>query len=336
MRSGMKALVLAPFDEAYLLELERHLPVTYESWMSTGKLYDPEELGDRLDREAFSVLVVEVDFLFRETFDRAPGLKLAAMCRGGLNQVELEAATEHGVTVVHTPQRNASAVAELTIGLMLSLARRIPDAHAMVIGRRWEGPLDGYTLLRGMELAGKAIGIIGLGAIGGLVAQRLQGFEMRLLAHDPYVEPERASALGVQLVDLETLLREADWVSVHLPLTPETEGLLSAHRLRWMKPTAYLINTSSGAILDEPALVEALEKRTIAGAALDVFGGHPLPSSSPFLRLENVVLTPHIGGATQETVARYSRMITEDILRFLEGKRPRYLANPEGWKDCGP
>jgi D-3-phosphoglycerate dehydrogenase len=328
----MKAIILAPFEQASLHRLQQRLQVLYESWMESGKMYDPEELGERLCREGISIVVTEIDFLFRETFEKAPGLKLVAMCRAGTNQVDLESATELGVAVVHTPQRNAVAVAELTVGLLLSLARRIPQAHAAIISKHWESPLDGYLQFRGVELSGKTAGILGLGAIGSLVAQRLLAFQMRVLAHDPYLPAERAKALGVELADLETVLKESDFLSLHLPLTPETEGLLSAQRLRLMKPTAYLINTGSGGVLDEDVLAEALRQRAIAGAALDVFGGHPLPPTSPLLALDNVVLTPHIGGATQETVQRYSEMVTEDILRFLDGQRPLHLANPEVWK----
>lgn len=324
----MKALILAPFAERSLQRLCRRFDVTYEPWTASRRLQDPDELAVRLRDEGFAAVVVEADFLFEEAF-AAPGLRLAGVCRNALTQVDLEAATKNGVAVIHTPSRNAAAVAELAIGLMLALARQIPAAHALVAGGEWTSPLDAYVRFRGRELAGSVVGVVGLGQIGAETARRAGCLGARVLAADPYVSERRARALNVRLVLLRALLRRSDFVSLHTPLTESTERLVDGNALDLMKPTAYLVNTGAANVLDHEALVERLRARRIAGAALDVFPGQPLPASSPLLALDNVILTPHIGGATEETVVRHSRMIVEDIERFLRGERPRRLANPE-------
>jgi D-3-phosphoglycerate dehydrogenase len=181
-------------------------------------------------------------------------------------------------------------------------------------------------------MAGKTAGVIGLGGIGSLVAAKLGALGMRVLAYDPYVKAERALEMGAKLVKLDELLKESDVLTIHVPHTDETENLIDAGRLALVKPGCYFINTSSPAVVSEAALVEALRSNRIARAALDVFSGHPISPSSQFLSLSNVVLTPHIGGATHETIKRYSQMLTDDIFRFLDGEKPRNLANPEVWK----
>ncbi len=301
--------------------------------MATKRLYEPEELAKRLSTENVGVLVVEADFVFSEVFESARCLKFVGVCRAALNQVDIDSATANGVVVTNTPARNAVAVAELTVGLFLSLARRIPEAHNMVQSRKWDDPVTPYIKLRGSELAGKTAGLIGLGAIGRMVAKRLIAMDMKLLAYDPFLKSAMAAGLGVELVDLDTLLAKSDFVSVHVPGDSGTSGMIAGPQLVRMRRSSYLINTSAAGVVDEDALVKALGEKRIAGAALDVFAGQPLPPTSPLLDLDNVVLTPHIGGATRETVQRYSQMISEDLMLFLEGQRPIRLANPEVWKD---
>ena len=326
------ALVLAPFSADGLDQLrDAGLSVTYESWLDTGELQDPEELGRRLDAEGKGYVVVEADFVFEETMDLAPGLKLVGICRNALNHVDIDAATERGVLVVNTPGRNGTAVAELTIGLMLGLARRFPAADAWVHGRKWSDPAASYAEFRGAEIQGKTVGIIGLGAIGRMVAERLSGFGADLVAADPYVDAKAAARLGVRLVSLDELLAASDYVLVHVPAGESTHGLIDEGALVAMKRTAFLVNVSASGVVDEAALASALREGVIGGAALDVFDGHPLPESSPLLDLENVILTPHIGGATHETVERQSAMIVEDILRVEAGERPERLVNSAAW-----
>lgn len=331
----MKALILAPFSSPALDRLRAEVEVYYESWLDTRRLLSPEELGQRLAAQDISILVVEADFVFEEVFPLAPGLKFLGVCRGGVHNVDIEAATQRGVLVAHTPGRNAIAVAELTLALMLCLARRIPAAHRLVASRSWQDPVAPYASLRGVELWGKTAGLVGLGAIGREVARRLIALGLRVLGHDPLVSPQQAQSLGVAWRGLEGLLREADFVSLHCPATHQTSGLINGERLALMKPTAYLINTADAALVEEAALAQALKEGRIAGAGLDVFPSHPVAPDSPLLDLDNVVLTPHLGGATEGTVERHSEMMAGDILRFLHGLRPRYLLNPQAWRGNG-
>ncbi len=328
MAKRAKALILAPFAQRWVDRLGEQLNVTYEPWIESRRLHDPKVLAARIRQERFAVVIVEADFLFAEAF-AAPSLRVAGVCRNALNQVDLKAATERGIPVIHTPARNAVAVAELVLGLMLSLARRMPAAHAWTKGGQWTNPIDSYIEFRGRELAGSTVGIVGLGHIGVEVAQRVRALGARPVAYDPYVSPLKARALGVRLLSLPALMRRADFITLHLPATKATERLIDGAMIALMKPDAYLLNTGAGAALDHDALAEALRAGRIAGAALDVFPGHILPLDSPLRGLDNIVLTPHIGGATGETVERHSRMIAEDVERFLRGDEPRRLANPE-------
>ena len=194
--------------------------------------------------------------------------------------------------------------------------------------------LDGespFKDFRGVELAGRCLGIIGLGRIGSRVAQLAQAFNMRVLAYSPYTSPIEADALNVQLVDLDALLQQADFISVHARVTNETWGMLGERELNLMKPSAYLISVSRAAVIDQAALIKALEQRRIAGAALDVFWFEPLPANHPLLALDNVTLTPHLAGATGEVQERHSQIIVDDVIAWLDGRRPTHLANPEVW-----
>jgi phosphoglycerate dehydrogenase-like enzyme len=328
----MKALILAPFSPSVLERLRRSLDVIYESWMDTRRLLPPDELIDRIQGQDIEIVVVEADFIFREVFERARKLKLVGACRGNVTHVDIEAATEHGVLVVNTPARNAIAVAELTVGLMLALVRNIPAAHQMVSSGGWVDPTAPYYSLRGTELAGKTIGIVGFGAIGQHVAQRLIAFDTSILVYDPYIDPEKIKGAGARPVELDELVEQSDFVTLHCPALPETIGLISARRIASMKPTAYLVNTASAAVIDRETIVQALRQGNIAGAAFDVYETWPVQPDDPLLKLDNVILTPHIGGATDETVARHSQMMADDIERYLRGERPKNLLNPQAWE----
>ena len=323
------ALVLAPFSQDALDDLGRALPVTYESWTDTRVLYAPEELSHRINVDGVGYLVVEADFVFEEVFQQSRPLELLGVCRTSLDHVDVAAATDHGVAVVHTPGRNAQAVAELTLGLMLSLARSIPRLDDYVKKGNWESPVEPYISMRGVELQGKTLGILGVGAVGRKVARLARSFGMNLLAFDPYAGSTGRKIAGANLMTLEEVLAGCDFLSIHTPANDETAGMLDRRRLASMKPGAFLINTAAHSVVDEAALVELLESRKISGAALDVHRTHPIHPSSPLLGLKNVILTPHIGGATGSTVERQSWMMVEDIRRYLAGKRPRHLVNRE-------
>lgn len=331
----MKALVLAPFTPDSLAQLRDVLPTTYESWTDTRRLADPEELAGRIEAEGYTIVVVEADFLPEEVFQGAPGLRLVGVCRSSLDHVDVAAATRHGVALINAPGRNAQAVAELTIGLMLALARRLCWLDSYVKGGRWQNPVEPYISLRGSELAGKTLGILGLGRVGCRVAQLADAFGMRVLAYDPYVVATDAIGslnTNVQLIPtLTDLLGQSEYISIHVPDTPATAHLLDRQKLAMAQPGCRIINTSSYWAVEEAALVEALETGRVAGAAFDVFATHPIAPNNPLLRLDNVILTPHVGGATKETIARHSDLIVEDIRRFLQGFPPKHLVNPEIW-----
>jgi D-3-phosphoglycerate dehydrogenase len=328
----VKTLVLAPFSSPGLAALRGLGDVVYEPWTDTQEIQDPETLGQRITAQAIDALVVEIDFLFEELFDAAPGLCFSAICRSALNQVDLEAATDRGVVVAHTPGRNSQAVAELVLGHLLSLARYIPQASTFVKGGLWEDPTEPYIRFQGRELAGATLGIIGLGQIGGRVARLASGVGMRVQAYDPYISRGSRAAVGVTLINLNTLLATSDFVSIHVPQTSDTIGMLGGEALARMRAGAYLVNVTSPNIVDHHALVAALRVGKLAGAAMDVHDSHPLAPGSPFISMPNVLLTPHIGGATRETIERHSAMVVGDLRRFAKDVRPKHLANPDVWE----
>jgi D-3-phosphoglycerate dehydrogenase len=325
----VRALILAPFSGTYLARLRRSIDVVHESWIETNTLQDPDALGTRLAAEEISVLIVEADFVFEEVFDAAPGLRLVGICRNALNHVDVESATAHGVAVTHAPGRNNNAVAEMTLGLMLSLARRIPQADRLVTGAGWRDPAIGYRLFRGTEIAGSTVGVVGFGQIGREVARKCIALGARVLVHDPFVTSRQVRSIGAVPVDLRRLTTGSDFITLHVPENEATHRLVDAAFLARMKTGAFLVNTGAGSCVDPAALAAALEAGAIAGAALDVFDGHPLPATSPLISAPNVILTPHIGGATAQTVERHSRMMTGEIERFLAGKPLRYVVNPD-------
>lgn len=311
-----RLLILAQFAPAYLERLRRRFEVFHESWLDTAELVDPETLGERLRTQGIDYLVIEADFVLAETFAAAPNLRFVGVCRGEIGpHVDMQAAARHGVTVISTPGRNAVAVAELTLGFMLALARRLPQAHDLVRGGHWDSALTGYGAWGGIELAGRTVGLIGLGEVGRAVARRLRALEMRVLATDPAV-PVAPDGLA-EMVDLATLLRQSDFVSLHCSLTPETRNLIDAAALAQMKPGVFLINTARAALVDEDALLDALHEGRVAGVALDVHRVEPLPLNSPWLAVDRAILTPHIGGASVDVVSHHSRLITEELERFL-------------------
>ena len=324
-----RALILAPFAERQLARLRGEMEVSYESWLDTRRVSDPDILAARIRDERFSMLVVEADFVFEDTLDICPSLKFIGVCRSSVSHVDVEAATERGVAVVNAPGRNARAVAEHALALMLALARRIPQAHHLAASGEWRNPAAGYADMRGIELGGRTLGIIGLGATGGELARICAAIGMRVLAYDPFAS--HADAIAALVKNPHALASESDFVSVHAPATPRTAGMICADFIARMKRGAYIINCADAAILDMPAVVDALASGRIAGAAFDVFETHPIAPDNPLLALGNAILTPHIGGATEETVARHSAMMADDMLRFVRGIQPVNLVNPKAW-----
>ena len=326
-------MVLAPIDPAGLEHLKQFTEICYESWTDTQRLISPEELIERVQTENIPIVVIEADFVFDEIFEAADKLRFLGVCRSNVNNVDVEAAIRCGVMVANTPGRNAVSVAELTVGLIISLARRIPGTDSLIKSGNWTDPVAPYISMRGIELAGKVAGVIGLGAVGLEVVKRLRAFDMEINVYDPYADTEKVNRAGVKRVELDKLLTESDFITIHCTVTPETTGLIDARKLGLMKPTGFLVNTARWEIVEADALINTLKQKRIAGAAFDVYETHPVPQQSPLLSLDNVILTPHLGGATDGVIARHSRMIIEDIERFLNGKKPVHLVNPEVWQE---
>ena len=251
------------------------------------------------------------------------GRDLVAVGRAGvgLDNVDIPAATRRGVMVVNAPESNILSAAEHAVALMLAQARNIPQSHAALVKGRWE-----RSKWEGVELHGKTLGILGLGHVGSLVAQRAAAFGMRLVAYDPYVTADRARAMGVELLGLEELFSSADFVSIHLPKSPETIGLVGKELLANAKPGIRIVNAARGAILDEEALADAIASGRVAGAALDVFSTEPC-TSSPLFELDQVVVTPHLGASTAEAQDKAGEQIAEQIVLALRGELVPYAVN---------
>jgi glyoxylate reductase len=273
------------------------------------------------------LLCVVTDRIDAQVFAAAPTLKVVANVAVGYDNVDVPAATQHGVVVTNTPGVLTEATADLTWGLLLSLARRIPEGDRYIRAGRWHEWHPMFLL--GQNVYDQTLGIIGMGRIGQAVARRAQGFGMRLLYHNRHrLDQTREAALGATWVELPTLLQQADFVSLHVPLTATTTHLIAAAELRLMRPTAYLINTARGPVVDEVALIQALQEGWIAGAGLDVFEHEPQVPAA-LRELENVVLVPHIGSASVATRTQMAVMAAENLLAVLRGERPLYVVNPE-------
>jgi len=264
--------------------------------------------------EANAVLIRSATRMDAEAIAAGERLQVIARAGVGLDNVDIKAATAAGVMVVNAPTSNIISAAELTIGHILSLARHIPAAHASLAAGRWQ-----RSKFTGTELYEKTVGIIGLGRIGALIAARLQAFEVDLVAYDPYVTAARAQQLGVRLVPLDELLAVSDFITIHMPKTPETTGMIGATQLRAMKPSAYIVNVARGGLIDEQALAEALAAGEIAGAGLDVFVSEPPAPDSPLLHAPNVVLTPHLGASTDEAQEKAGVAVARSVRLALEG-----------------
>ena len=261
----------------------------------------------------------------RQLMQSAPRLKVVGRHGVGLDNVDVVAATELGILVVNTPQANAESVAEHTLGLMIALAKRIVEGDRALRAGNW----DSRYALVGRELRGCTLGVVGCGLIGSRVARMARAaFDAQILYHDIVARLDLEAELGAERVEMEELLRRADIVTLHVPLTPTTRGLIGVEELALMKPTTFLINTSRGAVVEEAALVEALLTGQIAGAGLDVYSTEPLPSDSPFLSMENALVTPHMAAHTEEALRNMS-MVAKDIVAVLEGREPRYWVNRE-------
>jgi len=271
------------------------------------------------------------DKIDAEVFDAAPNLKIVAQIAVGFDNVDVQEATKRGIYVTNTPEVLTETTADFAWALLMAVARRVVEADKYVRAGKWKVSWHPSMML-GRDVYGATIGIVGAGRIGYAVARRAKGFDMKILFYDVVPRPEMEKELGAKHVDLDTLLRESDFVSIHVPLMKETFHMINAEKLRLMKKTAYLINNARGPVVDERALYEALKEGGIAGAGLDVFEQEPTPVDNPLLKLDNVVVAPHISSASYETRSKMAEMVAENLVAFFDGKKPPNLVNPEVMK----
>ncbi len=255
--------------------------------------------------------------------DMAPRLKAVAKMGVGLDTVDIKAASSHNAIVFNTPGANNQAVADHTFGLILSLARKIVFCDQSLRDKRWE-----HTKIMGIEIWQKTLGLIGLGAIGRCVALRAKGFQMKVVAYDPFWPEKFASEHGIEKIEIDDLLKVSDIVSLHLPLTEENRGMINEKTLKSMKSTALLINAARGEIVKEIDLYNALKDNVIAGAGLDVFENEP-PTNSPLLELDNVVMTPHIAAFTHDAMNNMCTGVADQLIEYAKGNKPVHIVNPE-------
>ncbi len=318
------AVVLA--DRFYLSE-ESRAELSRLGGFAFAEAKSDQDLAERIGgSSAVKVIVSEYVPVNEVVLGKAPALKGVIAYGAGYDHIDVRALKRRGVKACNCRGENAQAVAELVFGLVLSLLRRIPRAEQWVRTGEWAHA--GMALpewVSGRELWGKTLGIVGLGMIGARVAGIAKGFDMRVIGHDPFTNPEAMGRMGVAPHPLAELLSRSDVLTLHVPLTPQTERLIDAGALSLAKPGMVLVNTSRGRVIDEEALGEALRTGRIAGAALDVFAAEPLPAGHPLARMDNVVLTPHLGALTREAGDRLSASVARQVRAILAGQRPEGL-----------
>ena len=267
--------------------------------------------------------IIDVEPYGEEIFSRIrERTKILTRFGVGFDNVDLKAASANGIAIARTTGANTTAVAEMALTLMLSCRRKINQAQLRTKSGVWVKDI-------GNEIIGATVGILGFGAIGRRLARLIQGFDCKILVYDPYLSEETAKELGVEAVDLERIFKEADCISIHVPYTPETHHLVNKERLEMMKPTAVIVNTARGNIIDEEALYEALKEGRIANAGVDVFAKEPLPVSSPLLTLDNGVFTPHVSSQTVEALWNIYKMAIDITADFFAGKEVKHILNPD-------
>lgn len=341
----MKIFFTAEYDEAQLKPLYEIGEVVKDGWaIGLAKMNEEELMAKSADAD---IIITSYDDITRNVIENAPNLKLIACTRATPVNVDMAAASERGIPVIYTPGRNSDTTAEMTIGLMLSIARKIPMAYKALkegsftaepnrVKVTKEGlkedmvwdmkPGSPYVVFKGTQLKGKTLGIVGYGSIGKRVGKIARAIGMELLIYDPFLCPIDIEEIGIKKVEkLDELMENADFITCHMKITPDTKGIISREMIAKMKPTAYFINSSRGAILDEEALIDALREKRIAGAAFDVYAKEPIASNHPYIaELDNVVITPHIAGATEDVLTNHTKQIVADVQRFLEGRPMLY------------
>ena len=275
-------------------------------------------------KDADAILTMLSDKIDAEIINAAPKLKIIAQLAVGYDNIDLEAAKKRGIYVTNTPDALTDASADFSFALLMAISRRVVEADKYVRAGNWKVAWHPSMML-GAPLRGTTLGIIGAGRIGQAMAKRGRGFDMKIIYFNRSAKPEFEKECGAQRVDLDTLLKESDFVSLHVPLNEQTRGLINSEKLGLMKKTAYLISNARGPVIEEKALYEALKNHKIAGAALDVFCTEPTPANNPLLELDNIVVAPHISSANTATRTKMSVMNAEDIIAVLTGKEPKNI-----------
>ncbi len=319
MGERRKVLIPQPIHESGIAILEPDFEVRVAPDASLETLMREIEDADGL--------LVRTAPIPKELIFKAKRLRIIARHGVGVDNIDVKAATERKIPVAYTPNANMLSVAEHVLAMILALAKRLPQYDRATR----QGNFEIRNSYRAVDLDGKTLGIAGMGRIGSLLARKASlGFNMKILGFDPLLGAGKIAAAGAAPVDsLDTLLRESDFVSLHVPLTPETRGLVGARELGLMKPTAFLLNAARGGVVDEKALYEALKQNAIAGAGLDVFQDEPVPVDNPLLSLDNVIVTPHSAALTAECVVRMATGAAQAVSDALKGKRPEFIVNPE-------
>lgn len=311
---NQKVIIADQINEKGIKELEDVADVVVDTAITQ------EELINKI-KDFDAIIVRSRTKVTRDVIDAAKKLKIIARAGVGVDNVDVEAATERGIMVVNAPESTSVTVAEHTMGLIMALARKISIADKSVKEGKWE-----KSRFMGIELAGKTLGIIGMGRIGSQVAKRCQAFDMDVLVNDPYITEEVASKIGARVVDKETLLKNSDVITIHVPLTPETKHSISRKEFDLMKESAFIINCARGGIIKEDDLYEALKSGKIGGAGLDVFENEP-PEGSPLLELDNLVATPHIGASTKEAQSGAAIIVANEVKKVFMGEAPKNVLN---------
>lgn len=326
----MKVLSLAPLAGPAVDRLRALGELEVDPWNShvPVQIHSPADLLARL--AGVSVLLVEADHISAEIIDAADSLRILGVCRGDPVNVDLAAATKAALPVLNAPGRNADAVAELAVGLIIASLRGIVAADDDARAGRWviDGRIPQQRYL-GRELRSMTVGLIGCGAVGRAAAWRLRALGARVLGFDPHADPERMREAGIEPNTLEDVLGASDVVSIHALLTDETRGMIGAAEIAHMRDGTFLINTARAAIVEEEPLVEALRSGRIAAAAFDHFQNEFLPEGHPFLSMPNVILTPHLGGTTVETIEAHTAVMADGVEALLAGREPPNVVNPE-------
>ncbi len=322
--SKPKVYITREIPERGLRTIKQH----FDSVVWLKRPPPPKNVIKENTREVDALVSLLSDEIDAEIFDAARELKIVSQLAVGFDNIDVKEATKRGIYVTNTPGVLTETTADFAWALLMAVARRVVEADKYVRAGDWKVGWHPNMLL-GRDVYGETIGIVGAGRIGCAVARRARGFDMKILYYDVVPRPDLEKELGARRMDLDELLEESDFVSVHVPLMKATHHLINADKLKLMKETAYIINNSRGPVIDEKALYRALKEGTIAGAAIDVFEQEPTPKDNPLLELENVIVTPHISSSSHKTRSKMAEMVAENLVAFFEGRNPPNLVNPE-------